>query len=83
MVEVERNGSGVERFGLSTKRTWIHILCCGVKTWACFFILHFSSSLSCMNEYLAIDSGGYLYEQTMCINCSVAGCFTGEGEMVF
>ena len=28
-----------------------------------------------MNEYLAIQSGGYLYEQPSSINCSVAGCF--------
>ena len=25
------------------------------------YTLHCSSSLSCINEYLAIDSGGYLY----------------------
>ena len=43
---------------------------------ACFFILHCSSSLSCMNEYHeAIDNGGYLYEQASCNNYSVAGCF--------
>ena len=30
---------------------------------------------SAVNEYLAIDSGGYLYEQRSRINCSVAGCF--------
>ena len=28
-----------------------------------------------MNEYLATDSGRYLYEQHSCIHCSVAGCF--------
>ena len=36
-----------------------------------FFTLHCSSSLSCMNEYLAIDSGGYVYEQPSRINCSI------------
>ena len=25
----------------------------------------------CINEYLAIDSGGYVYEQPSCINCSI------------
>ena len=30
------------------------------KPWASFFTLHRSSLLSCMNEYLAIDRGGYL-----------------------
>ena len=32
------------------------------------------SSLSCVNEYLAIDSGGYSSEQPSCINCGVAEC---------
>jgi len=27
------------------------------------------------NEYLAIDSGGYVYEQPLRINCSMTGCF--------
>ena len=40
-----------------------------------FVILHCSSSHSCMNEYMAIDSGGYLYAQPSRINCSMAGCF--------
>ena len=31
--------------------------------------------IACMNDYLAIDSGGYLYKQPSRINCSVAGCF--------
>ena len=36
-----------------------------LKPWASFFTLHYSSSLclSCINEYLIIDSGGYVYEQ--------------------
>ena len=39
--------------------------CAGVLNFGqVFFTLHCSSSLSCMNEYLAIDSGGYLNEQT-------------------
>ena len=42
-----------------------------LKTWASFFTLHCSSSLSCKNEYLAIDSGGYVYEQPLRINCSI------------
>ena len=32
-----------------------------LKPWASFFTLHCSSSLRCINEYLAIDSGGYVY----------------------
>ena len=43
-----------------------------LKPWASFFTLHCSSSLlSCLNEYLIIDSGGYVYEQPSCINCSI------------
>ena len=44
-----------------------------LKPWASFFTLHCSSSLSCINEYLAIDSGaiGYVYEQPLRINCSI------------
>ena len=42
-----------------------------LKPRARFFTLHCSSSLSCINEYLAIDSGGYLYEQPSCIHCSI------------
>ena len=42
-----------------------------LKPWASFFTLHCSSSLSCMNEYLAIDSGGNVYEQLSHINCSI------------
>ena len=42
-----------------------------LKPWAFFFTLHWSSSLSCVNEYLAIDSGGYVYKQPSCVNCSI------------
>ena len=34
-----------------------------LKPWASFFTLRCSSSLSCINEYMTIDSGGYVYEQ--------------------
>ena len=42
-----------------------------LKPSASFFTLHCSSSLSCINEYLAIDSGDYVYEQPSRINCSM------------
>ncbi|KAK2178477.1 hypothetical protein NP493_542g01017 [Ridgeia piscesae] len=54
-------------------------MCCGVKTMGKFFILHCSSSLSCINKYLAIDSGGYVYEQPSRINCSI---WLGASQMV-
>ena len=42
-----------------------------LKPWASLFTLHCSSSISCLNEYLVIDRGGYVYEQPLCTNCSV------------
>ena len=42
-----------------------------LKLWASCFTLLCSSSLSCINEYLAIDSGGYVYEQPSRIDCSI------------
>ena len=41
-----------------------------LKPLARLFTLHCSSSFSCINEYLAIDSGGYVCEQPSRINCS-------------
>ena len=37
-----------------------------VKPSAFIFTLHGSSSLSCINEYLAIDIGGYLCMNSLC-----------------
>ena len=44
-----------------------------LKPWGSFITLHCSSSLSCINEYLAIDSGGYVYKQSSLshINCDM------------
>ena len=42
-----------------------------LKPWASFVTLQCSGSLSCINEYLAIDSGRYVYEQPLRINCNV------------
>ena len=56
-----------------------------LKSWASFFTLHCSSSLSCINEYLAIDSGGYVYEHPSRINCSIwldASQRSGDGVWV-
>ena len=61
--------------GESFRLSKVRILCCCFEHCASFVTLYCSSSLSCMNEYLDIDSGGYLYEQPLCSSCSVAGCF--------
>ena len=39
-----------------------------LKPWISFFSLHCSSSLTCINEYLVIDNGGYVPSR---INCSI------------
>ena len=41
------------------------------------------SSLSCVNDYLAMDSGGYVNDQFSSINCSMAECFQGVGVTRF
>ena len=54
-----------------------------LKPWASLFTLHCSSSVNCINEYLAIDNGGYVYEQPFRINCSIYGWMLHrEAEMV-
>ena len=45
-----------------------------LKPWASFFTLHCSSSLSYINEYLAIDSGGVRATLAHWLQ-HVAGCF--------
>ena len=52
-----------------------------LKPWAIIFTLYCSSSLSYINEYLAIDSRGYVYEQPWRINCSI-WLDAREAEMV-
>ena len=42
-----------------------------LKPWASCFHSTLPSSLSCINEYLAIDSGGYVYEQSARINSRI------------
>ena len=69
-ILVERNDSGVE---LRTRLREPGFESCAtvLKPWASFFTLHCSSSLSCINEYLPIDSGGYVYERPSRINFSI------------
>ena len=60
----------------------VQIRCCRVKP--CPFILHCSSSVRCMNEYLAIDSGGYFCTKSLCILIAAwLGASQREVEMVF
>ena len=45
--------------------------CAAVLRPSSFLTLHCSSSLSCIHEYLAIDSDGYVYEQPSRFSCSI------------
>ena len=67
---VERSGSVVELRTLGFESCPM-----GSNHGQVFFTLHCSSSLRCMNEYLAIDSFVYLYEQLSRINSCIAECF--------
>ena len=53
------------------RELWFESCAAVLKPRASFFTLHCSSSLSCIDEYMAIDSGGYVYEQTSLINYSI------------
>ena len=69
---VERNGSGVLRASDSRLREpEFESYAVVLKPWASSFSIHCSSSLSCIHEYLAIDSGRYVYKQPSRINCSI------------
>ena len=57
IVALWRNGYS---FRFPSERIWVRFVCCCVKPLATIFILYCSSSLSCMNECIAIYSGGYL-----------------------
>ena len=68
---VECNASGVELRTLDYENPGSNPVSRVLKPWTNVFTLHYSNSLSCINEYPAIDSGGYVYEQPSRINCSI------------
>ena len=68
---LEHSGSGVELRTLDYENPGSNPGC-SVKTLGKFFhstLLQFTQLN--INEYLAIDSGGYVYEQPSRINCSI------------
>ena len=68
---LERSGSGVELRTLDYENPGSNPGC-GVKTLGKFFSLYIAPVHSAeLNEYLAIDSGGYVYEQPSRNNCSI------------
>ena len=54
--------------------------CCRLEAWAISFTPRCLNSLRCINEYLAIDSGGYVIEYYSRSNCSVAECFPDKSS---
>ena len=51
----------MQNIGVSNKRSRAQILSCHVKPCGSLFNLYCLSSLCCINEYLAVDSGRYLH----------------------
>ena len=54
-----------------------------LKPWASFFTLHCSSSLRCINEYLDIDSGGYVSSSLRALIVAYDWILPRGVEMVF
>ena len=48
------------------------------EVWASSVSTRRHSSISCINEHMAIDSGGNVSELSSCSNCSVAEWFPGK-----
>ena len=67
----EYSGTGGRAMDSRLKEPGFESRAAVLKPRANLFTLHCSSSLSCINEYLAIGSGGYVYDQPSCINCSI------------
>ena len=59
VVSLERCGAAVQASDILTEK--FGILYCRLEPWTISFISCSSSSLSCMNKYVAIDNGDYLW----------------------
>ena len=55
-------------------------LCYRFEVWAFSFTSRRLSRLSCINEYLAIDSGGNVSDLVLARNCCLARMLPGEAE---
>ena len=54
----------LERNGSRLKQLRFEFSAAVLKPWPRFLTIHCSSSLSCINEYLTIGSGDYVYEES-------------------
>ena len=57
-------------------------LCNRFEVWAFSFSSRRLSRLSCINEYLAIDSGGNVSDLVVARNCCMTRMLPGEAELV-
>ena len=79
-IIVERSSSVVECRTRNRESPGLNPLCYRFKVWAFSFTSRRLSRLSCINEYLAIDSGGNVSDLVLARNCCLARMLPGEAE---
>ena len=79
---MERGSSAVECRTRNREGPGSNPLCYRFEDWAFSFSQRHPSSLSCINEYLAIDSGENLGDLAYARNCCVARMLPNEVELV-
>ena len=77
---VERSSSVVECRTRNRESPGSNPLCYRFEVWAFSFTSRRLSRLSCINEYLAIDSGGNVSDLVLARNCCLARMLPGEAE---
>ena len=77
---VERSSSVVECRSRNRESPGSNPLCYRFEVWAFSFTSRRLSRLSCINEYLALDSGGNVSDLVLARNCCLARMLPGEAE---
>ena len=77
---VERSSSVVECRTRNRESPGSNPLCYRFEVWAFSFTSRRLSRLSCINEYLAIDSSGNVSDLVLARNCCLARRLPGEAE---
>ena len=80
IIYVERSSSVVECRTRNRESPGSNPLCYRFEVWAFSFTSRRLSRLSCINEYLAIDSGGNVSDLVLARNCCLARMLPGEAE---
>ena len=73
-------GGGGRRSDSQSRESGFESSCCRFEAWAISFTPRCSISHICINEYLAINNGGYVIEQSSRNNCSLAECFQDKAR---